>query len=211
VLNVEGLSRQALYVGCSRARTLKGLFLEGEFKPPECSATDPIELEMKNIKSRQLQFNENPDAINQILLLTRLSFKHSSRDGLICDTTDTQTPVTLSRPHSEDANVEDAFQEVRNLDVIQLKQIGAVNIYQSDIDSLRPGIWITDAVRINISFQTSYKTVTNYSCSYRTRSWMDFLEYCRCLKQFNPYTILVPFFTSLYALIKKLCSKGETT
>jgi len=149
VLNVEGLSRQALYVGCSRARTLKGLFLEGEFKPPECSATDPIELEMKNIKSRELQFNENPDAINQILLLTRLSFKNSSRDGLICDTTDTQMPVTLSRHDFEDANSEDAFREVRNFN--QLKQIGAVNIYQSDIDSLRPGIWITDAVRTNIN------------------------------------------------------------
>jgi len=136
-------------VGCSRARTLTGLFLEGEFKPPECSATDPIELEMKNIKSRELQFNENPDAINHILLLTRSSFKKSSRDCFICDTTDTQMPVILSRQDSKDANVQNASQELQNLHVVLIKQIGAVNIYQNDIDSLRPGIWITDAVRMN--------------------------------------------------------------
>jgi len=137
-------------VGCSRARTLKGLFLEGEFKPPECPATDPIELEMKNIKSRELQCNENPDAINHILLLTRLSFKNSSRDCFNCDSTHTQMPVTLSRQDTKDADVKDDSREVQNFDVVLYKQIGAVNIYQNDIDSLRPGIWITDAVRINI-------------------------------------------------------------
>jgi len=148
VLNVEGLSRQALYVGCSRARTLSGLFIEGEFKAPECSLTDPIELEMKNVKSRELQFNEIPDAINQILLLTRLSLKPPTEN---CDTTDSQLPVILSGNDSEDPNVENAVQEVQNLEVTRLKQIGAVNIYQNDVDSLRPGIWITDAVRNNVS------------------------------------------------------------
>jgi len=43
-------------VGCSRARTLKGLFIDWGFKPPECSLTDPIELKMQNVKSRELEF-----------------------------------------------------------------------------------------------------------------------------------------------------------
>jgi hypothetical protein len=58
----KGVCRQALYVGCSRARTLSGLYIEGKFKAPRCSDDDPVEAEMKKISQRKLILEglENP-------------------------------------------------------------------------------------------------------------------------------------------------------
>jgi hypothetical protein len=58
----KGLTRQALYVACSRARTLSGLYIEGKFVPPTCHKDDPIELEMLRLAERSVNLKafENP-------------------------------------------------------------------------------------------------------------------------------------------------------
>jgi hypothetical protein len=58
----KGLTRQALYVACSRARTLSGLYIEGRFVPPTCHKDDPIELEMLRLAERSVNLKafENP-------------------------------------------------------------------------------------------------------------------------------------------------------
>jgi len=52
------LSRELLYVACSRATSLKGLFIDGTFEPPvKPSFNDPVTLEMERLRSIPFSFS----------------------------------------------------------------------------------------------------------------------------------------------------------
>lgn len=50
------LSRELLYVACSRCTSLQGLFIDGEFEPPRCPGTnDPVTKEMERLRKNPLE------------------------------------------------------------------------------------------------------------------------------------------------------------
>jgi hypothetical protein len=52
------LSRELLYVACSRATSRNGLFIDGDFEPPEKPGpNDPVTLEMERLRGKPLQFS----------------------------------------------------------------------------------------------------------------------------------------------------------
>jgi hypothetical protein len=61
VVSVKGrrkLTREELYVACSRATSLNGLFLNGEFKPPNPPGpNDPVTKELQRLKEHPHQFS----------------------------------------------------------------------------------------------------------------------------------------------------------
>jgi len=153
VLNIDGLSRSALYVGCSRARTLTGLYLEGEFKAPACLDDDPIELEMCKVQARKLHFckvvdpksimlnltqNQIPVGVGEIDQNLNLSASHVASGSIASERhVDENKSFVELLEHSTDVQ--------HNALVIK---IGNVSIYQEDMASLSPGAWLTDAVRL---------------------------------------------------------------
>jgi hypothetical protein len=51
------LTRESLYVACSRATSLDGLFIEGEFVPPTApSFNDPVSLEISRLRQMRFPF-----------------------------------------------------------------------------------------------------------------------------------------------------------
>jgi len=54
---MQKLSRQLLYVGCSRATKLEGLYLDGKFEAPSRpTSTDPVSFEMGRLRNTGFQF-----------------------------------------------------------------------------------------------------------------------------------------------------------
>jgi hypothetical protein len=52
------MTREELYVACSRATSLNGLFIKGKFMPPSAPAPDnPVTLEMERLRSIPLEFS----------------------------------------------------------------------------------------------------------------------------------------------------------
>jgi len=173
VLNLDGLSRSALYVGCSRARTLSGLYLEGSFKAPSCSDNDPIEVEMSKVESRMITLQLMADPKSTILTLAQntivdidlclvtkcnmsASFPTSvpATDGSKKQECEGSCTVELL-DHSNctpdvkwDRDPLNDVPAVRNAFIVQ---IGNVNIFEEDIASLNAGAWLTDAVRLEFS------------------------------------------------------------
>jgi hypothetical protein len=62
------VTRAALYVACSRATSLSGLFFEGEFNPPVKPMHDVVELEISRLISTELQLEADEQALMSKLL-----------------------------------------------------------------------------------------------------------------------------------------------
>jgi hypothetical protein len=97
----KGLTRQALYVACSRARTLSGLYIEGRFVPPTCHKDDPIELEMLRLaeNSVNLKVFENPKHF--ILHAFDTANDGVTKDAnqfYVTSATENSEPIVLLRP-----------------------------------------------------------------------------------------------------------------
>jgi hypothetical protein len=106
----KGLTRQALYVACSRARTLSGLYIEGRFVPPTCLKDDPIELEMQRLAERSVKMEvvENPKYFILHAFDSAMEGKHmhgrdlvlNNQGGMYITSENAQPPVWV-RPKQE--------------------------------------------------------------------------------------------------------------
>jgi len=145
VLNIEGLSRSALYVGCSRARTLGGLYLEGEFKAPTCLENDPVEVEMSKVQARKLTFCKTPDPKSTILSLTQNQIPVRRLVSQDLNLIHLRSPSFVDSMSNSSVELLDHLTDIPINALIT--KIGNVSIYQEDLASLSPGAWLTDAVR----------------------------------------------------------------
>jgi hypothetical protein len=67
----KSVIRSALYVACSRATTLSGLFFEGDFTPPIKLQHDAVELELSRLLSVELKLDADEHSIESHLLSPR--------------------------------------------------------------------------------------------------------------------------------------------
>jgi hypothetical protein len=143
----KGLTRQALYVACSRARTLSGLYIEGKFVAPTCQKDDPIELEMQRLAERKadLKVFQNP----KNFILQGLG---STDDRQLEDQNE---PVLLNK--QSNINKTESTQSSHSLHPKQsvdlegqdnplITVMCTISVFQLDVDSLKPKCWLTDAV-----------------------------------------------------------------
>jgi hypothetical protein len=134
-------------VACSRARTLAGLYIEGKFTPPTVQKDDPIELEMKRLSDRSVEFAvfENPKKFILQGLESTDDRNLKDADDLVCfnkrsklnKTECTQSSFGLHSKHSADLEV---------LENPLVKVICTISLFKFDMDSLKPKCWLTDAV-----------------------------------------------------------------
>jgi hypothetical protein len=143
----KGLTRQALYVACSRARTLTGLYIEGKFVAPTCQKDDPIELEMQRLAERKVDLKvfENPKNFILQGLDSTDDRKLEDVDDTVCvikesiinKTESTQPSFSLHPKQSVDLEVQDNP---------LIKVMCTISVFKLDVDSLKPKCWLTDAV-----------------------------------------------------------------
>jgi hypothetical protein len=149
----KGLTRQALYVACSRARTLSGLYIEGRFVPPTCHKDDQIELEMQRLAERRVDLKvfENP----KHFILHCLDSTDDTRRRRIEDVND---PVCVNKQShiNKKESTKSSFSlhpkqsvdlEVQDNPLITI--ICTISVFKVDLDSLQQKCWLTDAVSIS--------------------------------------------------------------
>jgi hypothetical protein len=168
----KGVTRQALYVACSRARTLSGLYIEGKFVAPTCQKDDPIELEMQRLAERRVDLKvlENPKHFILHSLDSNNDRKLEDVNDPVCNikqsyinkTEITQSSSSLHPKQSVDPEVQDNP---------LIKVICTISVFKLDVDSLKPKCWLTDAVsrsfimiNINQYIYMIYYSVVSLDC-----------------------------------------------
>jgi hypothetical protein len=64
----KSVTKSALYVACSRATTLSGLFFDGDFTPPIKPQHDAVELELTRLLSMELTLDADEHLVVSHLL-----------------------------------------------------------------------------------------------------------------------------------------------
>lgn len=114
---VRTIPRRAVYVGFSRSTSLKGLYIDGVFKPPDPPGPyDKVTLAMAELRKRPVIFEEDdtPEDV-KVLKTAKKSTKHSRENR-------------------------------RSNEEFPVRTISKINVYLVDLASLSPGVWLTDGV-----------------------------------------------------------------
>jgi hypothetical protein len=143
----KGVTRQALYVACSRARTLSGLYIEGKFVAPTCQKDDPIEVEMQRLAGRNVDVKVFVNPKNFILygLDSTDDRKHEDVNDPVCVNKESIINKTESRQSSFSLHPKQSV-DLEIQDNPLIKVMCTISVFKLDVDSLKPKCWLTDAV-----------------------------------------------------------------